>query len=290
MKRHFLLAAVAAFAIACQQVPTTPEEPVVIQPVPQAPKEPTSAQVQKIKDIAAGSQCAAYAWKDRGRAPKAYMRGMALTFAKAICNPTRADVVLVSKAATTDTVKDALAHYAPEFAALSMKNDKDSQRTLRHVYLLAIGLGMRESSGRHCCGRDMSADFSSENSAEAGTFQASYGSKRSSDVLVPMFQKYLKSRAGCFAETFKEGVTCTAANWKNWGVETSEGYKWQQVTKECPAFSAEWATVLIRKTGGTKGEFGPLRQKKAELRTECNTMLDQVQTYVTENPEVCKLL
>ena len=50
--------------------------------------------------------------------------------------------------------RDALAHYASEFAALGMRNDVSGLDTLRHLFVLMIGLGMRESSGRYCEGRD----------------------------------------------------------------------------------------------------------------------------------------
>jgi hypothetical protein len=37
-----------------------------------------------------------------------------------------------------------------------------------------LGHGMRESSGRHCEGRDLSADNVQSDTAEAGLFQTSY--------------------------------------------------------------------------------------------------------------------
>ena len=38
----------------------------------------------------------------------------------------------------------------------------------------ALGLGMRESSGQYCCGRDTSEDNTTADTAEAGLFQMSW--------------------------------------------------------------------------------------------------------------------
>jgi hypothetical protein len=54
---------------------------------------------------------------------------------------------------------------------LGMDNSADGVDTLRHLFALQLGLGMRESSGQYCCGRDMSADNVSAETCEAGLFQ-----------------------------------------------------------------------------------------------------------------------
>lgn len=261
----------------------------VVQEIPTP--GPIGAPPQAIIDIAAGSKCSKIDWLGRGSAPRGYYKGIALTFAKAVCNPSRPDVQLVSAPSSGDGVHDALTWYADKFAALGMKNTGGVD-TLRHTYALMIGLGMRESSGTYCCGRDMSAGFSSADSAEAGTFQASWGARSvASPTLANMFKQYRDNPDGCFLENFKEGIgSCSAANWKNWGVETTDGFQWQRVTKSCPAFSAEYAAVLLRKTGGSHGEFGPLRQHAAELKPECDAMLMQVQKLVESQPDLCKAL
>jgi len=286
------------FLVGCTSVPTPPVvKPIEIpKPEPTKPVEPVKPTEQvkpvgsldAIKTIAGSSQCAKYQWKDRGLAPKAYIKGVALVFAKAVCSPKRDDVVVVSQAKTGDDVKDALSWYNSNFNSLGMKNDVAGVDTLRHAYTLLIGLGMRESSGKHCCGRDMSADFNTAESAEAGIFQSSWGAKRASPVLAPMFEKYKAAPNGCLLDVFKENVKCSTGDAKNWG--DGNGYEWQKLTKECPAFSTEYAAVLLRTLGGTKGEFGPLRKKAAEIRPECDAMLLQVQKIVEEQPSLCELL
>lgn len=231
--------------------------PPVVSPA-QA-KISTSAPLSLIIDAAAKSSCAAYDWKNRGHAPNAYVKGVALVYAKALCQQGRSDLAIVTRAGLGDPSTDALAWYGIP-----------SGNRLRQVYTLLLGLGMRESGGRYCCGRDMSANFSSADSAEAGVFQTSWGARRSSGELAKLFAKYQASESGCLLDVFKEGIPCSAGNLKNWGDPSSDGFKWQALTKRCPAFATEYAAILIRVLGGTRGEFGPLRKKAAEIRPECD--------------------
>lgn len=245
-----------------------------------------AAALATIEGIAVSSSCYKYAWKDRGQAPRGYIKGVADVFARAVCNPTRTDVVLVSKARTTDDVHDALAWYATDFAALGMSNDVAGVDTLRHTYTLLMGLGMRESSGEHCTGRDMSATNVTSDSAEAGAWQTSYDSHTASTELPKLFAKYRASTAGCLLATFKDGVTCSAANWQDWG-SGIDGLDFQRIEKSCPAFAAEYAAVMLRVQGGRLGHYGPLRTKAAEIRPECDAMLQKVQATVQANPAMC---
>ncbi len=254
-----------------------------------APPVVGSATIADIDAIATGSSCYRYSWKDRGQAPKGYMKGVAETFARAVCQSTRSDVVLASKPKTTDDVHDALSWYASNFAALGMSNDTAGVVTLRHVYTLLIGLGMRESSGEHCCGRDTSATNTSSSSAEAGAWQTSYDSHSYSSELDKRFSLYRTSAPKCFLEAFKDGVSCSVADWEIWGTGT-DGRDFQKISKECPSFAAEYAAMMLRLSGGSVGHYGPLRRKDAELRPECDQMLQKVQTLVETNPGLCASL
>jgi hypothetical protein len=51
-----------------------------------------------------------------------------------------------------------------------MANDRDGPETLRPLFALMLGHGMRESSGRYCEGRDRSAENVASDTAEAGLF------------------------------------------------------------------------------------------------------------------------
>jgi len=245
----------------------------------------------QIEAIVAGSKCAAYSWKNRGSAPRAYIEGVALTFARSVCQAGRSDVEVVSAAegAPGSSIgnADALTWYDSVFRSLGMPNDKDGIDTFRHAYTLLIGLGMRESSGKYCAGRDRSENFASADSAEAGVFQTSWGASRTNPTLPEMFGRYSADKSGCLLDVFRKGVTCGSWDAKNWGAETDVGFAWQKLTKACPAFSTEYAAVVIRTSGARKGEFGPLRNYAAEVRPECDSMLLQVQKLVQANPGAC---
>jgi len=254
--------------------------------------------LDEITSLAANSKCAAYNWKDRGVAPKAYMRGMALVFAKAVCEPARSDVKIVSEARGTPGTNadqtDALTWYDKKFTALNMPNDHSAVDTLRHAYVLLIGLGMSESSGKHCTGRDLSADFNGADSAEAGLFQTSWGVHKHSQALTELTDQYTADRSKCLLGVFKQGVQCACCDAINWGdarhPEDKEGMRWQRLTKTCPVFAAEYAAVVLRVSGGAKGEFGPFQRGETEVRPECDSMLTQVQKVTQMKPAICAAL
>ncbi|MBI5531742.1 MAG: hypothetical protein HY898_03430 [Deltaproteobacteria bacterium] len=249
---------------------------------------PPAVTVDELKQLAGSSDCYKYQWKDRGQAPKGYVQGVALVFARAVCNPTRSDVVVVSQANTGDDLHDALSWYKTIFSGLGMSNEQAGVDTLRHAYTLLLGLGMRESSGEHCCGRDTSATNTTSDTAEAGAWQTSYNSHVFSPELPILFDKYKADSSGCLLDTFSAGVTCSASNWENWG--SGDGLAFQQLEKECPAFAAEYAAVMLRVSGGSKGHYGPLRTQAAEVRPECDEMFHQVQTAVEKNLAACSAL
>jgi hypothetical protein len=215
-----------------------------------------------------------YEWKDRGRAPKGYLQGMALVFARQYCRLKANNIYAMemAKAKKSNPDKDALAHYAPEFAALNMNINADGADTLRHLFVLLIGLGMRESSGRYCEGRDRAAENTSAQTAEAGLFQTSYNATGSSSVLLDHFIGYEDHNKECFKNIFSTGIHCTAKDLENFG--DGAGLKFQQLSKDCPAFAAEFAALGLR---FIRGHWGPVVHKKAELRPECNEMLLAVQ-------------
>ena len=256
--------------------------------------------VKALRKIASTSQCAAHSWAfHRGIAPRPYIEGVALVFARAVCQPERADVQIVS-APVDDSPHsdDALSVYKAEFAAAGMRNDKAGIDTLRHSYALLIGLGMMESSGKYCEGRDVSQCFTTADSAEAGLFQTSFGARNFSPVLPQLFQTYGAEQRGCLLDVFQGSITCKIQKSHNADCpsETSDvagtgpGADWQRLTKTCPAFATEYAAVVLRKHGGKRGEFNPIRKRQAELRPECDSMLQKVQAHVEQHHEVCSAL
>ncbi|HPS31652.1 MAG TPA: hypothetical protein PLZ43_15465 [bacterium] len=246
----------------------------------------------EVIDIADNSECINVYWADRGDAPAAYIKGMGLVFAGALCHSGRSDVALVSSAETSDTEHDALAWYHDIFAGLGMSNDTAGTDTLRHAYNLLTGLGIRESSGEHCCGRDTSATNTTADTAEAGLFQTSYNSHIFSTELDTLYSYWKDVKTltpeKCLLEIFSQDVTCSESDWENFGV--GEGVTFQALEKECPIFAAEYAAVMLRVSGGSKGHYGPLRTRAAEVRTECDSMFNEIQQLITENSDFCQFL
>lgn len=236
-----------------------------------------------IDEITTSSACSKINWKDRGRIPIGFFKVLSRTYARALCNPNRIDVITASSPPAGNILKDALSHYGI-----------NETNRLRSVYTILAGLAARESSGKYCCGRDASADFSSHTSAEAGLFQTSWGVSKVDESLPTMTHIYQKGARSCFLEEAREGWDwkkyCSGWNEKNWNKPEEEGYQWQATTKSCPAFAIEYAAVVLRKNGGSKGEFGPIRQKKVEVRSECEDLFKNIEVFVKNNPKICESL
>jgi hypothetical protein len=245
-----------------------------------------AATVDRILDIAARSAIARFRWPSRGVAPAGYIKGMAVVYARVYCKLRAGDpfAVEMAKAKAQSTSRDALSWYDDEFRALGMRNDSAGADTLRHLFVLLIGLGMRESSGKHCEGRDRSASNTSAETAEAGLFQTSFNARSGSPLLPRLFAQYLENPSG-FVEIFREGVRCTAANLENFG--SGQGRDFQRLSKECPAFAAEFAAVGLR---NVRKHWGPITDREAELRREADTMLREVQDAIDASPGLCAAL
>jgi hypothetical protein len=242
-------------------------------------------QLEKIIQLASTSKISQYDWDDRGVAPRGYIKGMALVYGRVYCKLKAGDAAALEMAKTNtgNSSKDALAHYAQEFQNAGMDIDSAGVDTLRHLFVLLIGLGMRESSGDHCVGRDGSADNTTAETAEAGLFQTSYNARSASPLLPKLFQQYLTNPLG-FVEIFKEGVTCSDKDWENFG--DGEGEEFQRLSKSCPAFAAEFAAVGLR---NIRKHWGPINRKEVEIRPECDSLLIQVQNIIDQDG-FCSLL
>lgn len=250
--------------------------------------------------MASKSKCAAHSWSfNRGIAPKSYIEGVALVFARAVCQPERSDVRVVSASMDkTARPNDALVVYAEDFEAAGMPNGKAGVDALRHSYALLIGLGMMESSGKYCEGRDVSECFTTADDAESGLFQTSFGAHTHSPAMDDLFKAYGADQSHCMLDLFKDLLKCRIVGSHNPKCPsvnsdvtgTGPGADWQKLTKSCPAFATEYAAVVLRTNGGQHGEFNPIRKKQAELRPECDSMLQSVQSFVQQHPEVCSAL
>ena len=270
-------------------VPSTPAPPTTPVPptIPTQPTQPTpeSSYIDQIKSIAASSSCASYSWASRGRAPAAYMKGMALNYARAYCRykttlaaPTVLAGLLTGRAG--DAAKDALAHYSSTFSSAGFNVNANGVESLRALYTLGIGLGMRESSGKYCEGRDMSASNTSASTAEAGMFQTSYNSMTAHPELNNLYNEYKTTPARCFLDVYSVGITCSASSFSG----TGEGLTYQKLNKSCPAFAAEYAMLMLRVR---RNHYGPINRKEVEVKTVCSSMLKSIEEMLDNDLNAC---
>lgn len=202
------------FILLCSCTTTTTTVPTVPVQTP----APTTQSVDDLINLAGTSVCAKHSWQGRGVAPVGYTKGMAVMYAKSLCHP---DPV-ASKKELGPSNKDVLAYFGLE------------EGSNYQTYAVLLGLGMRESSGAHCTGRDMSASNATGSTSEAGLFQASYDSIGADPELTAIYNKYKADQSKCYLSVFDEGVTCPQSDWKNWG--TGEGVTFQSLEKKLSCF------------------------------------------------------
>jgi len=219
-------------------------------------------------------------WRDRGEPPDGYYEGMAKTFALAVKRYNAGDSVahtMAHKKGDPDT--DALAWYDPEFKAEGMSNDVSGLDTLRHLFVMQIGLGMRESSGNHWEGRDLSASNVESETAEAGLFQTSWNIKAFSPVEIEGLLTEFRHDPNGFQPTFGKDTSPDTGNLDLYG--SGDGAKYQWLAKQTPAF-----TSLVTGVGMRKGRahWGPIGRKEVEIRKEVDRLLKNVQELMNYAP------
>ena len=249
-------------------------------PVPPPPRPPsalTAEQEAAITRIANESKIADYNWKDRGVAPTGYTQGMALSFGQSYLRLQGEHPAAVEMAkARTSSDKDVLNLWRAQFDALHMSNERAGDDVLRHLYAFMLGSGMRESSGQYCCGRDQSASNVTSDTCEAGAFQTSYNaSNATKPEFDDLMDEYLDGRSIGYIDAWSEGVSCSAADWQNYG--SGRGAEFQRLCKEQPAFSAETHALTLR---NLCNHYGPVIRFEVELRADAEQMFQAVQDYM----------
>lgn len=199
------------------------------------------------------SDCYKKHWKDRGQIPLGFLQGMAINFYK---NKDEAVRPLGLSA------KDALMYYGIAEASKIAE------------YTFLVGLSMRESSGRHCVGRDSTATNTDAETCEAGAFQFSYNSRSADPELKPLIEYYSKHPDQCELLLFSKNVTCKPSDWKNHG--SGAGVEFQSMSKKCPVFAVEYAAVLIRTR---RSHFGPINRKEVEYSKDCLLMFKEIAEF-----------
>ena len=79
----------------------------------------------------------------------------------------------------------------------------------------------------------------------------------------------------CYLNQFDDMVSCSSSEWSCYG--SGNGYKFQLLCKECPAFAVETHALTLRNLAN---HYGPIIRKECELKADADTMFKQVQTYL----------
>jgi hypothetical protein len=235
--------------------------------------------ISRIAHVASNSTIASYNWANRGKAPAGYIKGMAVSYAKVYYDlgAGNSNAVEMAKAVTADASKDALKHYEEIFEQAGMDNTKDGVDTLGHLFVLMLGLGMRESSGKYCEGRDRSAHNTTAETAEAGLFQTSFNARHASPLLPKLFSDFMATPTPSYKDVFKEGVRCSDANLQNFG--EGDGRDFQKLSKNCPFFAVQFAAIGLR---NIRKHWGPINRRDAEIKADADTMFKEVQDLVDQ--------
>jgi hypothetical protein len=221
------------------------------------------------------SEITEYSWPDRGLPPPGYIAGMAQAFAYAMIQWNAGDqAARIMGEKEGDPDDDALAWYQDEFAELAMSNRKAGLDTLRHLFVMMTGLGMRESSGRYCEGRDMSASNVQSDTCEAGLDQTSWNIKGFSSAIEPLLDDFWTNPNG-FLPTFKDGVQATSGNLDCYG--GGDGVRYQWLSRFAPLFH-----IMVTGVGMRKGRahWGPIGRREVDIKPEMDDLLQEVQTLV----------
>jgi hypothetical protein len=238
-----------------------------------------------IIQLAKQSPIYSYQWGDKkAAAPQGYIKGMAVAFAEAYKRLKEADPVLqsITRPRAQDPDHDILDWYAQELAQAGAASDTPASRLIA-AFTVMIGLGIRESSGRLCCGPDTPEDRgppghpvpTTPENAEAGLFQISYDSIQK----LPDRQALVDAFAGRtdLQDIFAEGTRCGEPH--DWPdvVGTGAPAAFQKLAKECPLFATLYSGLLMRQM---YKEWGPLIRKKAIADPDAVVLFGQIRDLV----------
>jgi len=220
-----------------------------------------------------------FVWEDRGRSPSGYIAGMGQAYALALTWWVARDPAAIEMAqAAGDADEDALAWYAAEFAKIGINVSVPGVDTLRGLFALMIGLGMRESSGKYYEGRDVSATNTTSDTCEAGLFQMSWNMKSASPSMGKLLEEFFADPNG-FLPIFSEGLTPTSAGLQNFG--SGQGALFQFMAKYSPAFCVMTAAIGLRTR---RKHWGPINRREVERVAEAADYLAQVEELIAEGP------
>lgn len=240
--------------------------------------------IDKIVALAGSSDLARYNWSGRGRAPVGFVQGMAVVYGLCLQKLMSRDSAALAMVRRVDVGHDVFDHYEPDLRAINVVTDgaPDLDR-LRALFIILIGLGMRESSGGDDIGQDASApENRTAEKAEAGLFQSSWNLRSTNPTEIrKLFDYYSAHPNEGFADIFRAGTHPRPGAMKNYG--DGDGAKFQELSKTCPAFAVQVAAIGARTL---YTHWGPLIHEAAQVRPEAVALLKQVQVIVGANVPV----
>ena len=237
----------------------------------------TEVEQEAIADIAGNSQAALFNWPGRGTAPIGYVEGFALAWAVVIkkLNGDDSSAMEMAKADTYNDDLDALSWYRSNMTSLGWVCSSSGIDTLRYLFALLMGLGMRESSGKYCEGRDQSATNTTSDTAEAGLYQMSWNARSCSPEMQKLFDLYATGEQQTFLDFFEQEVSCSSSSWASYG--SGAGLEYQEMAKRMPPFAVETTAIGLR---NLRQHWGPINRKEVTLSTAAESMLRAVQEYI----------
>lgn len=114
-------------------------------------------------------------------------------------------------------------------------------------------------------------------------FQTSWNISLFSTEIVKLLTEYEDENVEGFISTYREGVSCSAMDLKNYGI--GAGLKYQTLAKLKPDFAVEVALIGLRVA---RRHWGPLNTHAAELRREALDLFNAVRETLAppKEPEV----
>jgi hypothetical protein len=240
----------------------------------------------EILKVADKSECGNIFWIDRGFAPRGFIKGMALTYARSVCRLQYNTAIgrALSRKNSHVPETDVFAYLQKMFEDTPIYDlETDGFGPLQAVYGIGLGVGMRESSGNYCEGADI-LDSETAEYTSSGLFQETHSLLEVSPLMRDLYAEYVASPERCLRDVFEEGAQCVPKAIVGEGAPA----EFQKFAKSCPAFAAELGMLSLRLV---RKFYGPVGRKEAELHQSCVMMFGSVEELVFDGDvEACKQL
>jgi hypothetical protein len=196
-------------------------------------------------------------------APIGYTLGMALTYALAVTwlNEDNTAIAVMAKGERDQPDTDVLSYYKQELKRAGMgDNEASGIDTLRHLFVILMGLGPRESSGNHWEGVDQSA------------------TNYERDEIQNLYDHFWDNPEG-WLKQFNLEVDCNASMLLVHGDSGDTGAAYQWLAKRCPPFSVLMTAVGLRLR---RQHWGPIGRKEVEVTQQADDLFQQIEKLIAD--------